>query len=244
MVDTPRTTAFVIPGVDWGWGEVLPALQHLPDAQIVGVAADATEALRELAALPAPPDLLLVAVAAKDGDAARFHRTLAARYPPSRIAAFGASYDPAVDALRIELGVPSYLCWDELSPQTPLRLERVLAALVSGVPQQTPTVASAAVARCQQAQRSTQLPWSLTDAEQEVATLLAVGLRPKEIAGKLHLSDSTMKRRMRQLRQKLRADSLVELGERLERYGFHADQPDRDPNGPDAGLSGSGGPAR
>lgn len=229
-----------------GWGDTLSVLQRLPDTRIVGVVSDAAEALRELAALPAPPDLLLVAVAVQGADAEQFHRTLAGRYPRSHIAVFGTSYDPAVDALRVELGVPSYLCWDELSPQTPLRLKRVLAALASGIPQQTPAVASAALAQRQQAQRAIQIPSPLTSDETQVAVQLAAGLRLKEIADHLHISDSTMKRRLKALRRKLNADSLVELGGRLEQFGLHPDQPSdpvRDPNEPDAGPPGSGPPA-
>lgn len=192
-----------------GWQQTRTLLEQVSDVRIVGDAPAGPAALQALAALSAPPDLILAAADVKDMDAAAFHQKLVRQYPGSRIAAFSATYSPDLDVLRRQLGVATYEQWDELELA---ELASVLQLLIRGHAVEGPAASVAALPVPPAASSGAMLSAS-SPAVEVVAEDLAIlrGIvagRTHELIGRdIGMSARTLEHRLERLQQRFGVES-------------------------------------
>jgi DNA-binding NarL/FixJ family response regulator len=226
----PRTRVFLVAYPGNGFWHILRALlAELPAVETVGDAITAPDALHQLAALPAGPDVLLVsALVTQTPSLERFHQTLVDSAHAPTVAYFSPSYDAAVDRLRWDLDVLSYLCWDELGvadqrSYVPRLLRGAILALVHGCPVQSPSVVCAAhLAAGALLRGPAAATQSLSAREQLVLDLLMRGASDKAIAHQLGITISTVGNHVANLCVKLGVRSRVQLGAQAARLAASA----------------------
>jgi DNA-binding NarL/FixJ family response regulator len=93
----------------------------------------------------------------------------------------------------------------------------MLEAVERGEPALTPITAARILAELQRPSRPASAPDRLTDREVEVLRLVTEGLRNKEIAHRLGISENTAKYHLGNILGKLHAESRTELAARAVR---------------------------
>jgi len=196
------------------------------DHEVVGQAADAATAM-ELARARSP-DLVLMDIAMPGGGLAATE-VIAGECPSTAIVMLTASED--VDDLfaAIRAGARGYLLKNLESGQ----LRSMLDAVARGEAAITPAIAARIIgalagrdgAPGATAGRGavTRDPDRLTDRELEVLESVAAGLTNKEIAGALGVSENTVKFHLRNILDKLHAQSRAEAVARALREGLLPD---------------------
>lgn len=191
--------------------------------EVVGQVADGEAAVT--AALRLQPDLVLMDVAMPGGGGLAATRRLAAEAPEIAIVMLTASED--VDDLfaAIKAGARGYLLKNLESGE----LRGMLNAVERGEAAITPAIAArilAELARPEPAPASADLdPDHLTDRELDVLRLVVRGLRNKEIAADLGISENTAKFHLRNILDKLHAQNRAEVVARAMREGLVDDAP-------------------
>lgn len=224
----PQIRVFLLPRPgNSSWQLLRSILARQRSVRIVGEVAPGGDALAQLAALSAPPDLLCLSAWGGDHhNFADFQRAVVSQHDPRRIALFSRTYAAAIDTVRAELGIPNYLCWDELAVQdgaarTPHLLVGTVLALLQGVVVQSPSVSAASRLHAAEPTGSTTVPRiSLTAREREVLTLLLTGETDKSVAAALDITVSTVGDYVTHLYRKLDARSRVQLGVRASALGL------------------------
>ncbi len=122
--------------------------------------------------------------------------------------------DDLFDAIRA--GAQGYLLKNLESDQ----LRFMLEAVERGEAAITPATAARILAQYVHPERDAAKPDRLTDREQQVLTLVTKGLRNKEIATQLGISESTAKFHLKNILEKLHAESRTELAARAVREGL------------------------
>jgi DNA-binding NarL/FixJ family response regulator len=122
--------------------------------------------------------------------------------------------DDLFDAIKA--GAQGYLQKDLESAQ----LRFMLTAVERGEAALTPATAARILADYHHADRRRADPDRLTEREVEVLRLVTTGLRNKEIAGTLHIAENTVKFHLKNILEKLHAESRVELAARAFREGL------------------------
>jgi DNA-binding NarL/FixJ family response regulator len=189
------------------------------DHQVVGQVADGDAAVE--AAERLEPDLVLMDVAMPGGGGIAATRSLAKSRPSMAIVMLTASED--VDDLfaAIKAGARGYL----LKNLEASELRGMLAAVERGEAAITPGIAARILAELARPEIPVQDPGTrdpdrLTDRERDVLRLVVAGMRNKEIAADLGVSENTVKFHLRNILDKLHAQSRSEVVARAVREGL------------------------
>ena len=198
-----------------GVASLLTAWGH----EVVGQASDGDSAV-ELA-LRLRPDLVLMDVGMPGGGGMEATRRIAAAAPDVAIVMLTASED--VDDLfaAIKAGARGYL----LKNLESIELRGMLEAVARGEAAVTPAIAARMLTELARpdapaADPGRRDPDRLTDRELDVLRLIVDGLRNKEVAGELGISENTVKFHLRNILDKLHAQSRAEMVARAVREGL------------------------
>ncbi|MHB8960541.1 MAG: response regulator [Candidatus Limnocylindrales bacterium] len=191
--------------------------------EVVGQVADGDAAVS--AALRLRPDLVLMDVAMPGGGGLAATRRLAAEAPGIAIVMLTASED--IDDLfaAIKAGARGYLLKNLESGE----LRGMLNAIERGEAAITPAIAARILAELARPEPAPAVPPSepdpdhLTDRELDVLRLVVRGLRNKEIATELGISENTAKFHLRNILDKLHAQNRAEVVARAMREGLVED---------------------
>jgi DNA-binding NarL/FixJ family response regulator len=191
--------------------------------EVVGQVADGTAAVAMAERLR--PDLVLMDVAMPGGGGLEATRRLAAAAPGVAIVMLTAS--EGVDDLfaAIKAGARGYLLKNLESPE----LRGMLEAVARGEAAITPAIAGrilSELARPEPAPvdpAANRDPDRLTDRELDVLRQVVAGLRNKEIAAQLGISENTVKFHLRNILDKLHAQNRAEVVARAMREGLLED---------------------
>jgi DNA-binding NarL/FixJ family response regulator len=191
--------------------------------EVVGQVADGDAAVA--AGLELRPDLVLMDVAMPGGGGLAATRRLAAEAPQIAIVMLTASED--VDDLfaAIKAGARGYLLKNLESGE----LRGMLGAVERGEAAITPAIAARILAELARAEAVPSAatadpdPDRLTERELDVLRLVVRGLRNKEIAAELGISENTAKFHLRNILDKLHAQNRTEVVARAMREGLVED---------------------
>jgi DNA-binding NarL/FixJ family response regulator len=185
--------------------------------EVVGQAGTADEAVR--AAERLQPDLVLMDVR-MPGSGIAATADIKAQRPGVAIVMLTVSEDEDDLFSAIKAGAQGYLLKNLESSQ----LRSMLRAVERGEPAITPATAVRIIEdyRRREAPGATlpRDPDRLTDREREVLGLVTAGLRNKEIAARLGVTENTAKFHLRNILEKLHASSRTELAARAVRDGL------------------------
>jgi len=197
-----------------GVASLLAAWGH----EVVGQVSDGEAAVQ--AAVRLRPDLVLMDVAMPGGGGLAATRRLAADAPEVAIVMLTAS--EGVDDLfaAIKAGARGYLLKNLESGE----LRGMLAAVARGEAAITPAIAGRILAELARPEVAASTvpdgPDRLTDREMDVLRLVVAGLRNKEIAADLGISENTAKFHLRNILDKLHAQNRAEVVARAMRGGL------------------------
>ena len=188
--------------------------------EVVGQESDGAAAVAS--ALRLRPDLVLMDVAMPGGSGLAATRRLAAEAPEVAIVMLTAS--EGVDDLfaAIKAGARGYLLKNLESGE----LRGMLQAIERGEAAITPAIAARILAELARpvpapvAPTAESDPDRLTDRELEVLRLVVQGMRNKEIAAELRISENTAKFHLRNILDKLHAQNRAEVVARAMREGL------------------------
>ena len=203
-----------------GVASLLAAWGH----EVVGVAADGDGAVDLAGRLC--PDLVLMDVRMPGGGGIQATVRLAALHPEIPIVMLTASEDEDDLFTAIKAGARGYLLKNLEAPE----LRAMLAAVERGEVAISPVTAARILAEvARPTTRSAAAvgsgvapggPDRLTEREVEVLRLVVAGLRNKEIAADLGISENTTKFHLRNILEKLHAGSRTEVAARAVREGL------------------------
>jgi DNA-binding NarL/FixJ family response regulator len=189
-------------------GALKAMLANEPDVEVVGEAKDGRQALELYRKLR--PDLVLMDVQMPEMDGLAATRAIKKEHPGVIVLMVTAFEDPNYLLEAIKAGAAGYV----LKHETPRQLLGAVRGVLNGESSLNQELAMRLLRRLADENRthsqppSTKkrqepIPGSLTPRELEVLTLLAVGKTNRQIAGKLHLSLSTVKGYLERLISKL-----------------------------------------
>ena len=203
--------------------------------EVVGVAADGGEAVALAGTLR--PDLLLMDVRMPGVGGVEATRRLADALPDLPIVMLTVSEDEADLFAAIKAGARGYL----LKNLEAAQLRAMIDGVSRGEAAITPATAARIIAELNRpgAGAARPDPDRLTDRELDVLRLVTEGLRNKEIAARLAISENTVKYHLKNILEKLHADSRTAVAARALREGLLPGGPAAE--GPDGGASRSNG---
>ena len=182
-------------------------INNQPDLACVGVAADISDAKQLVE--ECKPDLMVLDLRLKAGDALDFIKTLRVECPEVRVLVL-SQYDELIFAERaLRAGASGYIMKENTTNEV-LRAvrkvlggelyfsERVAAAVVQRTLRERPTTSRNGVER-------------LSDREMQVFQLLGAAYTPREIAEQFHLSRKTVETHCEKIKHKLSLQSAAEL---------------------------------
>lgn len=198
---------------------VLDALQSLfslqPDFQVVGRCLNGEDAMEQLTRHR--PDILVLDLRMPNGDGLEVLRDMARLNLDTRVVVLTAavSDDDVLEAIR--LGIRG-LVLKESAPKTLVECVRRVHA---GGQYIEPRFLTRALDAAQQRDTGRREVESLlTPRERQILRMVADGLRNKEIAGQLDISEGTVKIHLHNIYEKVNLDSRVELALYARSKGF------------------------
>jgi DNA-binding NarL/FixJ family response regulator len=185
---------------------VLDGLEQLfrleADCEVVGRCRDGAETLRTLRALR--PDVLVLDVRMPRGDGLEVLRTLAAEESPTRVVLLTAAIDDDELLAALRFGVQGVV----LKEAAPERLVDAVRRVAAG----GQWLEAGLVGRIGRSLRQPPPEEdSLTPREREIVQAVVRGLRNREIADHLHITEGTVKIHLHHVYEKLRVKGRVEL---------------------------------
>jgi DNA-binding NarL/FixJ family response regulator len=197
-----------------GIASLLAAWEH----EVVGQATDGDAAVDLVQRLK--PDLVLMDVRMPGIGGIEATRRIKATHPETAIVMLTASEDEDDLFAAIQAGAQGYLA-KNLEAEG---LRRMLEVVRRGEAAITPATAARILAHFQQQSRHpVDEPDRLTDRELEVLEQVTRGLRNKEIATRLGITQNTVKYHLGNILSKLHAESRAELTARAIREGLVSD---------------------
>jgi DNA-binding NarL/FixJ family response regulator len=189
------------------------SLLHAWGHDVVGHAANGDEAIALVDRLV--PDLVLMDVRMPGMSGLDATRTIAAAHPDVAIVMLTVSENEDDLFEAIKAGARGYL----LKNLEAAQLRAMLEAVARGEAAITPATAARIMRELAHPTGAGEgaVPERLTDREREVLELVTVGLRNKEIAARLGISENTAKFHLRNILEKLHAESRTELAARAVR---------------------------
>lgn len=192
-----------------GVASLLAAWGH----EVVGLAGDGEEAVALVERLR--PDLVLMDVAMPGLTGLEATRRLAASRPQTAIVMLTASEDEDDLFVAVKNGARGYLLKNLEAGQ----LRTMIEAVGRGEAAISPATAARIIAEFARP-AATPPPDQLTERETAVLRLVVAGQRNKEIAAKLGISENTVKFHLRNILEKLHAESRTEVAARAVREGL------------------------
>ncbi|MGC8634032.1 MAG: response regulator [Candidatus Limnocylindrales bacterium] len=195
-----------------GVGSLISAWGH----EVVGQASNGEEAVVLAGRLR--PDLILMDVRMPGLSGLAATRRIKAAHPKIAIVMLTVSEDEEDLFAAIKAGAQGYLLKNLESAE----LRAMLEAVQRGEAAITPATAARIIDEFLRPDRPRQAtdPQRLTDREIEVLRLVTQGLRNKEIAARLGISENTAKFHLKNILEKLHAQSRTELAARAVREGL------------------------
>lgn len=194
---------------------VAALLRQWDEFRVIGRVTGSREALGEARRLT--PDVLLLDVAMPG--ALAVIRGLRSQAPGTKVVVLTSSRTDADISAALQAGARGYL----LKERNPYQLRDDLNAVVAGQTAMPPEIATRARAALESASAARlRAASALTKREHEVLLLITEGLSNEEIAEKLHLSMSTVKKYLGQIMTKLHLANRVQLAVYAVRSGIVA----------------------
>lgn len=173
-----------------------------PELVVVGDTGSGAEAKRLVAELE--PDVLILSLGMRNEDSLRLARALRKRHPSVRVVVLSSYEEESLIVDAIAAGASGYLLKDFSSSLLCHTVHAVAGGAVSFAEQ----VMREAMRRVTQADRETALHVAeLTDRQREVLRLIALGKSNRDIAASLFLSESTVKKYVHTILDKLNASN-------------------------------------
>jgi len=181
-------------------------VQQLEGVVLVGTASNGHEAVTQARILR--PDLILMDLRMPDMDGIEATRKIKAALPKIRVVALTALEDPLQITQALETGMDGFL----LKKASPQELNLAITTVQSGEQYLSPAV-SAIIARAyldERRRKQTPQP-HLTSREKQVVKRISGGMRLKQIAEDLGISERTAEKHSEQARRKLKAATTSEM---------------------------------
>ena len=195
-----------------GMASLLGAWGH----EVVGQASNGEEAIALCASLK--PDLVLLDVRMPVLGGVETARRMKAANDKTSIVMLTASEDEDDLFRAIEAGAQGYLLKDLEAPQLRVMLDAVQRGEAAMTPATAARILKRFVHQADHARHD-----ALTDREMQVLRLVTEGLRNREIATRLEISENTVKYHLKNILEKLHAESRAELVGRAMREGLVRD---------------------
>jgi DNA-binding NarL/FixJ family response regulator len=188
--------------------------------EVVGQASDGAEAIEM--ADETSPEVVLMDVRMPNVSGLEATAQIKQKHPEIAIVMLTVSEEEADLFRAIKAGAQGYLLKNLEAPQ----LRSMLEGVARGEPAITPATAARIIDEFLRTPGvSQQTSQRLTDRELEVLKLVTVGLRNREIAVELGISENTVKFHLKNIVEKLHAQNRAELSARAVREGLVPDPP-------------------
>lgn len=178
-----------------------------PDMKVIGEAASGPAALEAIAALA--PDVVIMDIEMPGENGIEVARQALAAAPTIKIIMLSAFPDDEYVTETVRIGVKGYL----LKGNPPLDVLKAIRAVADGQTFMCPEAASALVSALRSKLHAEALPPApvLSPREREILSLVATGLRTKEIASRLDIGVKTVDTHRARMMKKLKCGSTAEL---------------------------------
>jgi DNA-binding NarL/FixJ family response regulator len=184
---------------------LISMIKREPDFRVIGEAINGIEAVNKTKELK--PDIVLMDLRMPELDGVEAIRQISASVPATKFIILTTYSDDEFIFKGIEVGARAYLLKD--APREDLF--KAIRAVYQGESLIQPVVASKILDRFAELSKQAQVPAEvLSEREIEVLMLMAKGDANKEIAAKLHITDSTVKTHISSIFQKLGAKDRTE----------------------------------
>lgn len=172
-------------------------LSRSPDLRVLGEAARLDEAIEKVRALG--PDLVLMDVRLPDGSGIEGCRIIRQRHPETKVLMLTSYDDKDAAVAAVIAGASGYL----LKQVEPDELVRAVRLVAEGQSLLDPAVTRGVLDRLRSGGLGMSGEADLTDRERSILTLVGEGLTNREIAGRLYLSEKTVRNYVSTILQKL-----------------------------------------
>lgn len=180
-------------------------LRRERDFEVVATATTGQQALDAVRANE--PDVAVLDVNMPDGDGLSVLRRVRAELPRIRVVLLTATLDDDQAVEAVQAGVHGIV----LKESAAVMLVDCVRRVAGGARVIDQTVANRALSRMLERTEAQTLAQTLSPREREIVTMVAAGMRNKEIAGRLAIGEGTVKTHLHTIYRKLNVDGRVEL---------------------------------
>lgn len=180
-------------------------LRRERDFEVVATATTGQQALD--AVRTNEPDVAVLDVNMPDGDGLSVLRRVRAELPRIRVVLLTATLDDDQAVEAVQAGVHGIV----LKESAAVMLVDCVRRVAGGARVIDQTVGNRALSRMLERTEAQTLAQTLSPREREIVTMIAAGMRNKEIAGRLAIGEGTVKTHLHTIYRKLNVDGRVEL---------------------------------